>query len=96
MVPLLAYVIKLTKWPTLALPTVSRTARRDRQARSPGSYRARLRRRVRQRCVNELSDQETSPAERARDEGVLTNARCCASGELLTLSDRTPAGGVQK
>src|SRR6266702_4577188 len=51
MVPLLVHLIKWTKWLRLTDSTVSRTARQVRPARSPKSYRARLRRRVRRRCV---------------------------------------------
>jgi hypothetical protein len=39
--------------------------------------------------VNELSGRESSPAERARDEGILASATCCPSGELLTLMGRS-------
>jgi len=72
MVPLLIHLIKLTKWPRLPSPTVRRIARRDRLARSPKELSKRdLRKRVFQRCLNELSEREASLAERVRDEGIL-------------------------
>lgn len=57
------------------------------------SYRVRLRR-VRQ-CVNELSERETSPAERVRDEAILTTARCGAGGKRLRYFDKAPGEGYK-
>ena len=95
MVPLLVHVIKLTKRAPRPIQQFSRAARLDGPAEVL-SYRARLRRRIRQPCVNELSEREASPAERARDEDIFTSARCGAGEEFLRYSDRAPGVGVQK